>query len=115
MIFVTNRNQGGVGEYIGRGSPLGNPFSHLARSSALYFVATREEAILNYRTWFKQKIKEDDPVIMKELNRFIEIAKKRDLYLKCNCKPKSCHGDIIKEYIEDVLGENPDMRLNFDN
>lgn len=31
--------------YIGRGSPWGNPFSHMPNSKAKSIVATREEAI----------------------------------------------------------------------
>ena len=37
--------------YIGRGTPLGNPFSHLERSTAEVHVGSRDEAVDAYGEW----------------------------------------------------------------
>ena len=78
------------GVYIGRPSPLGNPFSHLPGTLAQYQVATRDDAVSNYERWLVLKIKARDPQVLAALRRI-----KDDSILVCWCKPASCHGDII--------------------
>lgn len=106
MIKVVNQYKTGVGEYIGRGNPLGNPFTHQQGTLAKTIVATREEAVTRYRTWLIEQIQENNPAVVRELLRLLEIAKHGDLYLRCFCAPKACHGDVIKECLEHFLN-NP--------
>ena len=91
--------------YIGRPSPIGNPYSHLPHSiHAKYIVDTRDEAINNYEEWLKYKIMEKDPVILKELKKIIDFYKtKGEINLLCWCDPKRCHGDVIKKFLEGKL------------
>lgn len=82
--------------YIGRGSKWGNPFTHIKdkKTKALYIVDTREEAIEKYRDWL--------------LNNTILIHSLRELVgkdLVCYCAPLPCHGDILKELVEERFGE----------
>lgn len=95
--------------YIGRGSPLGNPFTHreLDQTIAQYKCETREEAISSYESYILEKIKNKDTRICDELNRLYIAAKKGNVNLVCYCKPKSCHGDTIKKIIEE--------KINFDS
>lgn len=93
-ITVVNKHHKVSGEYIGRGSPLGNP----------YFVnhkdpGSREHAIECYRRYIKERMDEQDPVILNELMRLYELAQKGPLKLLCFCAPKTCHGDVIKEIL----------------
>lgn len=93
------------GEYIGRGSPLGNPYSHQEGTTALYKVATREEAIEKYRIWLEDQIfiKENQEII-NELERLTDLALyEGKLLLRCFCAPAPCHGDVIKEYLEEAI------------
>lgn len=78
--------------YIGRGSPWGNPFTHLplAGTKAAYQVATREEAIEKYREWILKQ-----PALLKRLGEL------KGKVLGCYCKPQSCHGDVLVELIEE--------------
>ena len=78
--------------YIGRPSKWGNPFSHIqdGKTIAKYIVSSREEAIESYRLW----ITEGDGKYL--LNDLHELKGKT---LGCWCKPKSCHGDILCELI----------------
>jgi hypothetical protein len=93
MIYVVNkRDFQGDGVYIGRPGVLGNPY-------VIGKDGDRDEVIEKYREWLWNRYQEKRRVY-EELLRLSEIAKKRDLLLVCWCKPKACHGDVIKRCIE---------------
>ena len=72
--------------YIGRPSPFGNPFTHLAGGTLAQFrVASREEAIARYEAWL---------IGQPELVARVK-AELRGKVLGCWCSPKSCHGDVL--------------------
>ena len=83
--------------YIGRGSVLGNPFSHQQGTKASVLVESREAAVAAYSEWLNQKIAEGNELILNELLRLFEIAQEQPLKLLCFCAPQACHGDVIKE------------------
>ena len=87
--------------YIGRGSAFGNPFTHrpLANSKAQFKCVSREAAIASYKSYFFDRIRKDIE-FRKKLKDLSDISKAGDLNLICFCKPKSCHGDIIKQFLE---------------
>lgn len=91
--------------YIGRGSTLGNPFTSIRDkiTKAEFICNSREESVESFRDYLNNKINEKDPSVCGELNRIYNLCKKEDIYLVCFCKPKLCHGDIIKEIIESKL------------
>lgn len=86
--------------YIGRGSPLGNPYSHMSGTKADVVVATREEAIDMYETLLRHHIKSKTKAVVQELNK---IANReldgKDTNLVCFCAPNKCHGEVIKKII----------------
>lgn len=87
--------------YIGRGSPFGNPYSHMEGTKAQHKVATREEAIEKYREWF-ERARLNEPVLAAMLHEMCRThLDGHDINLVCYCAPKPCHGDVIKEYIEE--------------
>lgn len=100
-IHVVNKHHKLTGEYIGRGSPLGNKWTHLdSKHPDVIKVATREEAVAEYRKWLEGKIEACDEAVCNELNRLVDIAHRDGvLKLQCFCAPKACHGDVIKETI----------------
>jgi len=102
MIRVVNRRFCSKGEYIGRPSPLGNPFTHLSNSKhAEIMVATRDEAIDGYEQWLHGKLRDGDHGIAMELRRLKSILDDTgNLTLVCWCKPARCHGDVIKSILE---------------
>ena len=78
------------GEYVGRPSPLGNPFK-LERES------DRESVIERYEVWLHEKIRTRNKVVCDELNRLYKIARDSGvLELLCWCAPKRCHADVIR-------------------
>jgi hypothetical protein len=81
----------GYDVYIGRpgkgkDGPFGNPF-RLTRE------ADRDVVLEQYRAWFLKRVCED------QLFRAAVLAL-RGRVLGCFCKPKTCHGDIIVEWID---------------
>jgi hypothetical protein len=97
MIKVVNKRlQHGLGEYIGRPSPLGNPFM-IGRDG------NRDEVITKYYNWLINILLFDlgNPAA-KELTRLRGIYEDTgELTLVCWCAPQACHGDVIKHIIEE--------------
>lgn len=107
MIFVFNKKDyNGEGEYIGRPSVLGNPYSHLENTKALFKVSSRDEAVEKFELWAREQLKSDND-FSKEFERLVDKYKKEKcLVLICWCSPSSCHGhilaDLIKEKVNDL-------------
>ena len=91
--FVSNNNQ----IYIGRGSPWGNPFTHLplSRTNAQFQVATDEESMIRYEAWLRERL-------AKEPEFRLKVLKLDGYELVCYCKPRPCHGDILIKLIEEL-------------
>lgn len=82
------------GEYIGRLNQNYNlPWSLFANPFPVYNPDERDASIAKYKTWLWQKIA--DKKITK--SHLLSLNGKK---LVCYCKPKSCHGDILKETVE---------------
>lgn len=86
--------------YIGRGSCLGNPFSHKENTKAEFIVPSRDEAIEKYEQYLTEQLKSNKKI--KEEMNFIwkkVVLDMKPIDLICYCKPQSCHGDVIKKFI----------------
>ena len=96
--FKPNANQ----RYIGRGSPWGNPFTHLplSRTKAQFHVETEEESIIRYEAWLREKLAND-------LNLRQKLLELDGHELVCYCKPAPCHGDILIRIIEELKQSVP--------
>ena len=114
MINVVNKRtfKGEHGVYIGRGSVLGNPYTHKQGTKAEYVVESVEKAIQEYENDLLNKISNKDPSICGELNRLYKYYKEHgELNLICYCKWKGhepCHGDVIKNMLESALRKSAD-------
>jgi len=75
--------------YIGRGSPYGNPFR-------IGDHGTRSDVIRLYRAHFLS-----DEGLMKMARENL-----RGKVLGCYCKPKTCHGDVIADYLNNLRDED---------
>jgi hypothetical protein len=101
MIYVRNRlSYNGVGIYVGRPSPLGNPYSHRRDTIAKFKVATREDAIDRYEDYLRTAIKTDGEV-RTAFDAIVAAARKGDVTLICWCAPLPCHADVIVELVEE--------------
>lgn len=103
MITVVNRRVDSRGVYIGRPSPLGNPFSHLPNTLAEHRVASRDEAVDAYARWIEDKLRDPDSPQSREFDRLVALAMQGDLQLVCWCAPARCHGHVLKTLIEQYL------------
>lgn len=76
--------------YIGRGSPLGNPYS-------IEIVGpSRAEVIELYRVWLEEKIQAENEPVCDALNEIAHLyATGHDVNLVCFCSPRACHGEVI--------------------
>lgn len=93
--IASKRNGGGFdGTYIGRPSPLGNPFT-IGRDG------DREAVIAQYRVWLTSIWNAGGKnAQLNELMRLAVLAREGDLTLVCWCAPKQCHGDVIADFIK---------------
>ena len=66
----------------------GNPFNLKPKATQ----TERDECIMKYRMYFEDRIKD-----LEFKKRIEELRGKR---LGCFCHPKTCHGDVIVEYLE---------------
>ena len=111
-MAITVLNRYGKGSlagavYIGRanpskqlqGSPLGNPF-RLIEAGGTY---TRDQSVDAYAVWLRQQLAARNPAVCAEMNRLYKLAKDGDLALWCYCAPKRCHGDVVKQILEETL------------
>jgi hypothetical protein len=53
---------------------------------------TREEVIEKFKVYFKERL--EDPLYK------VLVLQLRGNKLGCFCKPKACHGDVIKEWLD---------------
>ena len=108
MIFVVNKKTHTSQKndvYIGRGSPLGNiyDFKHSNHPQVKHIVKNREEAIEKYADYIKNKINKDDAEITNELAHILHVQEKyKNVNLVCYCAPEKCHGDILKQLLEQI-------------
>jgi hypothetical protein len=81
-IKVVNKRSSDFDVYIGRGSKWGNPFM-IGRDGS------RQDVIEQFEQYLTSS-----PELMAALPEL------NDKVLGCFCKPKACHGDILKYYAE---------------
>lgn len=98
MITIVNRKTyKGKGVYIGRLTSFGNPY-------VIGKDGTREEVIEKYKMYIRYKIKTDSIFCSIFMNLVKKYLNAEDIVLICWCKPEACHGDVLKEMIEEALG-----------
>lgn len=84
--------EGGERVYIGRPSPLGNPF-------VLKQHGNRDQVIAQYRDYLNAQIEARNPKIVSELARILHLGDQKPVELACFCQPAACHGDVIREVL----------------
>jgi len=89
---------GVVDVYCGRGSVLGNPFSHKEGTKAKFVMESRDEAVEAYRGYFKEQM-ETNSAFLNEMRRIYRIARKQEVNLICYCAPLRCHCDVIRGFM----------------
>lgn len=122
MIHVVNKKYHTPTDrdiYIGRGSPLGNPFVFRELEinklkDKRYKCHSREQSIERFEMYLNFHLekenendssitKENKRAIKREMNKIYRMASNGDINLVCYCKPAKCHGDVIAKKITDKL------------
>lgn len=111
--------------YCGRGSILGNPFTHIKdkETKAKYIVGSREEAIDRYSSYFDIMYGSNVGFTRAVDRIYARYKSGEDVYLGCYCKPQACHCDVIasklrkrliKEKIRERVKKTHDVRNNIE-
>lgn len=92
-VAVGSKRSGAEGEYIGRPSVLGNPYRPAPGKPG--------STLIMYEAWIKGEIAAGNEAVIAELKRLAAIAETSELVLVCWCHPRPCHGDVVKQAIEE--------------
>ena len=87
------------------GSVLGNPYTDkpLKSTLAVFKAKNREEAIEKYDTYFDTQYgrNREFTAVIDEI--YEKYKNGEEVFLGCWCHPKLCHGDVIKQKLEQRL------------
>ncbi len=98
--------------YIGRGTPLGNNWSHVAGTTAQFKVETRLDAIAEYRRWLWTQIQSARGPAFEALQQIKDrVTNGEKINLGCSCHPQPCHGDVVKSAIEHLAQRDRQQQL----
>jgi hypothetical protein len=89
-IRVANRKNAREGRYVGKLTPLGNPYRVEAFG--------RERAVRRYREWFS-RVKSEGKVAQALAALEREAERRKTLTLLCWCVPEPCHAEVVAEEI----------------
>lgn len=88
-----------VNIYVGRGSPLGNPYPITDHQS-------RDCVCDKYDTYLIAAVEDRHKRIVDALNEIAHVVLNgRDVNLQCYCQGKRCHAQSIKKIIEGKINE----------
>ena len=85
--------------FIGRPSPLGNPFP-------IEYGCTREQAVDRFDTWLLEQILNHNARVIHELERIAVLVQdntNEPVYLVCFCAPKACHGYVVRRVVLEAI------------
>lgn len=97
QIKILNRRKDKGGHYVGRPTPLGNPW----RAGD---DLTRDEAVAKYKTWLNIQWRTGNHAVRQELRRLADILQEEgELKLACWCAPKNCHANVIAQAVKNIV------------
>lgn len=105
-ILIANKRNGNRGEYIGRPSPLGNPFK-------IGECGNRKHVIERYRKWLLVALRSPNryPELCAEFDRLSQkLLDEQHLTLLCWCSPLPCHGNVIADFLDIRAYQNRNPR-----
>lgn len=100
MVRVMNkRTYSGDGHYVGRPSPLGNPFTMRGEHERL-------DVCKRYATWLKAEFDKPGVVHTTVMELYYEYRLTGALTLICWCAPKACHAYVIAGMLDKMIELN---------
>jgi hypothetical protein len=101
LIINKYKNPTTKGIYIGRGSPLGNPYPITEEQP-------RDYVIDKYEKYLIDRIINKDYIIINAINNL-----NKDSTLICFCSPKRCHGEIIEKIYNELKEKGLDNFIDY--
>lgn len=96
-IIVVKQKEVADAHYIGRGTPLGNPF-------VMGDESERDRVVDLYEDWLGRKLFERSESVVMEVARLYAKARQDGaLRVGCHCAPRRCHGDVVKKTLDNAL------------
>ena len=93
-VTIARKGQGVVGVYVGRPTPLGNPFR-------LENEEQREEVVVRYATWLEQELRQGNRAVTRALEElYRQLKRQGNITLVCFCAPRRCHAEVIAERLK---------------
>jgi hypothetical protein len=93
QIRVARKGQGLGGVYVGRPTPLGNPFRLLREEN-------RDQVVARYAVWLEEELHRGNPAVTRALEELYRRLKRQGtLTLLCFCAPRRCHAEVIAEHL----------------
>jgi len=83
-----------IDQWIDRRSKFGNPFKISDFNDHMSDEAARELVVDLYSNYFDKRIRHDE-----NFRKAVDALKGKKL--ACHCKPKLCHGDVIRRYLDE--------------
>lgn len=98
---------------IYRGTLFGNPYTFNGKRSNLAKLSfrTREEAINAYRLYFHEMIAHDGEFKDAFDALYEKYKHGEDIFLQCFCAPEPCHGEVIKNALQQRLVKERQKKL----
>jgi len=94
QIKVARKGEGLEGFYVGRPTPLGNPFRLLREED-------RNEVVARYAAWLDEQVRRGNPAVIRALEELYQRLKSEGgLTLLCFCAPKKCHAEVIAGHLK---------------
>jgi hypothetical protein len=99
ILIKNKKTYSGLGSYVGRPSPLGNPYSHLkSRTLAQFQTNSLQESLDKYEIWLDEQLRDSWSHASREFECLLTTLKLvGELILICWCAPHPCHAEIIKK------------------
>jgi peptidoglycan/xylan/chitin deacetylase (PgdA/CDA1 family) len=93
-IRIARKGQGLPGFYVGRPTPLGNPYR-------LVNEQHRDQVVSQYATWLDHQVKRGNPEVVQALEELYRALKRKgDITLICFCAPRRCHAEVIAGHLK---------------
>ena len=93
-VRVARKGQELQGFYVGRPTPLGNPFRLLREED-------REWVVSQYAAWLRDQLRRGNPEVSRALEELYRALKRRGhITLLCFCAPRRCHAEVIAWHLK---------------
>lgn len=97
-VVHCKKYKGGDDHYVGRPTPLGNPFTVKEHGHGV--------CIEMYKNWLNLQYSTNNQVVIRELMTLARVLRDTGtITLSCWCAPNPCHADVIGKAITNLVNK----------